>query len=71
MDKIVRDCIFLTIEIDKTTDVSSKEQLCEIIRLDQKREIVEMLMKFYNFSTDISVNAISVVAKHILSKYGG
>ncbi len=49
IDKIVRDCIFLTIEIDKTTDVSTKEQLGEIIRLVQMRPIVCPALELINF----------------------
>ncbi len=41
IDKEILDCTFLSIQIDETTDVSTKEQLSAIICLDKKGEIVE------------------------------
>ncbi len=59
MDKEVRDRTLLSIQIDETTDVSAKEQLSVIIRLDKKGEIVERLLKYHDVSTCRSANAIS------------
>ncbi len=69
MDKEVRDRTLLSIQIDETTDVSAKEQLSVIIRLDKKGKIVERFLKYHDVSTCRSANAISLIAKHILSKY--
>ena len=45
--KEIQECTFLTIQVDETTDVSAKEQLSAIIRLDRNGEIVE---RFLNLS---------------------
>ena len=42
----VNYCTFLSVQIDKTTDVSTKEQLSIIVRLDSGRDIVERFLKF-------------------------
>lgn len=43
-DEIVKEidnCNFLSIQVDETTDVSTKEQLSMIVRLDERSDIVE------------------------------
>ena len=70
IDKEIEDCTFLSIQIDETTDVSTKEQLSAIIRLDKKGEIVERFLKFADVSTDRTAPAITVIVKKVLSKYG-
>ena len=70
IDQEVKMCTFLSIQVDETTDVSTKEQLSVIIRLDKKGEIVERFLRFVDVSTDRSASAISGVVKNILHKYG-
>eukprot|EP00795_Rhopilema_esculentum_P008629 gene8629-14641_t len=70
IDNEIQHCTFLSIQVDETTDVSTKEQLSIIVRLDRKGEIVERLLKFVNVSQDRSAPAITAIVKNILSKYG-
>ena len=58
IDKEIEDCTFLSIQIDETTDVSTKEQLSAIIHLDKKGEIVERFLKFADVSSDRTAPAI-------------
>ena len=39
IDKEIEDCKFLSIQVDETTDVSTKAQLSVIIGLDREGEI--------------------------------
>ena len=39
--KEIKSCSFLSIQVDETTDVSSKEQLSAIVGLRRKGEIVK------------------------------
>eukprot|EP00795_Rhopilema_esculentum_P005751 gene5751-11021_t len=70
IDKEIQHCTFLSMQVDETTDVSTKEQLNIIVCLDRKGEIVEKLLKFVNVSQDRSAPAITAIVKNILSKYG-
>ena len=70
IDQEVKECTFLSTQVDETTDVSAKEQLSVIIRLDRKGEIVERFLRFVDVSADRSASAISGVVKNILHKYG-
>ena len=70
IDKEIQECTFLSIQVDETTDVSRKEQLSAIIRLDRDGEIVERFLKFVNASQDRSASAITAIVKEILKKYG-
>ena len=70
IDQEVKECTFLSTQVDETTDVSTKEQLSVIIRLDRKGEIVERFLRFVDVSADRSASAISGVVKNILHKYG-
>ena len=45
--KEIENCRFLSIQVDETTDVSTKEQLSAIIRLDSEGETVERIMKLF------------------------
>ena len=54
IDKEIKNCRFLSIQVDETTDVSTKEQLSVIIRLDREGEIVE---RFLNFLMLVLVNS--------------
>ena len=51
IDKEIENCRFLSIQVDETTDVSTKEQLSVIIRLDREGEIVERFLKFFDVSS--------------------
>ena len=52
IDKEIENCRFLSIPVDETTDVSTKEQLSVIIRLDREGEIVERFLKSFYVSSD-------------------
>ena len=54
IDKEIENCRFLNIQVDETTDVSTKEQLSVIIRLDKEDEIVERFLKLFDVSSDRS-----------------
>ena len=68
--KEIESCSFLSIQVGETTDVSSKEQLSAIVRLDRKGEVVERFLRFADVGLDRSASAISTTVKQILSKYG-
>ena len=55
-------------QVDKTTDVSTKEQLSVIIRLDKNDDAVERLLKFYDVSLDRTAPAISAISKDIQNR---
>eukprot|EP00795_Rhopilema_esculentum_P004178 gene4178-20364_t len=57
-------------EVDETTDISTKEQLSAIVRLDRNGEVVERFFKFFNIGSDRSASALTAVVKNILGKYG-
>ena len=66
----VKQCSFMSVQVDETTDVSTKEQLSVIIRFDKKDDVVERFLKLYNVSSDRTALAISGIVKEILKKYG-
>ena len=70
IDKEIEDCTFLSIQIDETTDVSTKEQLSAIIRSDKKGEMVERFLKFADVTSDRTAPTITVIVKKVLHKYG-
>ena len=70
IDKEIENCRFLSIQVDETTDVSTKEQLSVIIRLDRGGELVERCLKQFDVNSDRSAVAISDVVRSILSRYG-
>ena len=41
IDQEVQQCTFLSVQVDETTDMSTKEQLSVIIRLHKKADVVE------------------------------
>ena len=47
INREIENCTFLSIQVDETTDVSTKEQFSVIIRYDRKGEIVERFLKFF------------------------
>ena len=73
-DQIVQelnDCTFLSIQVDETTDVSTKEQLSIIVRLDSGSDIVERFLRFFDVSTDRTAAILTRVIKGILNQYAG
>ena len=52
VDKEIENCRFLSIQVNETTDVSTKEQLSIIIRWDREGEIVERFLKLFDVSSD-------------------
>ena len=65
----IKNCAFLSIQIDEATDVSTKEQLSIIIRLDSNGDIVDRLMRFVDVSADRTAASISRVVKSILEPH--
>ena len=63
VDKEIENCRFLSIQVDKTTDVSTKEQLSIIIRWDREGEIVERFLKLFDLQNRI---VLIVYDNHIL-----
>ena len=70
INKEVSECQFLSIQCDETMDVSVKEQLSIIIRLDRGYEIDERFLKFNNVSRDRTALGMGEVVKAALSKFG-
>jgi hypothetical protein len=46
----LNDCTFVSVQVDETTDVSTKEQLSIIVRLDSGSNIVERFLKCCHFN---------------------
>ena len=61
--KEIDECNFLSIQVDETTDVSTKEQLSMIVRLDKESDIVERQHGYVDVSSDRTANALSTVIK--------
>ena len=70
INKEVSECQFFSIQCDETMDVSTKEQLSIIIRLDRGYEIVERFLKFSNVSRDRTALGMGEVVKATLRKFG-
>ena len=70
IDKEIEKCKFVSIQADEITDVSTKEQLSVIIRLDREGEIIERFLKLFDVSLNRSIASISDVIRSILSTYG-
>ena len=70
IDEEVEKCIFLSVQVDKTTYVSTKEQRSVIIRLDKNDDVVEEFLKFCNVSSDRTAPATSAIIKDILTHFG-
>ena len=60
----------MNIQVYKTTDVYTKEQLSVIVRLDREDEIFERFLKLFDVSSDRPAVAISEIARSILLRYG-
>ncbi len=61
--KEMENCTFLSIQVDKTADVSTKEQLSMIVRLDKGSEIMERQLGFVDVSSDRTATALFTVIK--------
>ena len=57
-------------QVDETADVSTKEQLSVVIRLDKKDDVAERFLKLYNVSSDRTALAISSIVQEVLTHYG-
>ncbi len=71
-DEIVKeidDCTFLSVQVDETSDVSTKEQVGMIACLDKGTEIVKRQSGFADVSLNRNAAAISQVVKDKLSQY--
>ena len=69
IDKEVEQCTFLSVQVDQTTDMSTKRQLSVIIRLEKKDDAVERFLKFYSVSSDRTVPTISSIVKDVFNHY--
>ena len=67
--KEINDCSFLSVQVDETSDVSTKEQVSMIARLDKGSEIVERQLGFVDVSMNRNAAAISQVVKDKLGEY--
>ena len=67
----LNDCTFVSVQVDETTDVSTKEQLSIIVRLDSGSNIVERFFKFVDVSTDRTAATLTGVIKGILDQHTG
>ena len=65
----IKNCTFISIQIDEATDVSTKEQLSVIISLNSNGDVVERLLKVVDVSADRTAAPISRVVKSILDPY--
>ncbi len=71
-DEIVKeidDCTFLSVQVDETSDVSTKGQVVIIACLDKGTEIVKRQSGFVDVSLNRNAAAISQVVKDKLSQY--
>ncbi|XP_028403153.1 uncharacterized protein LOC114525891 [Dendronephthya gigantea] len=66
--KEIDDCTFISVQVDETSDVSTKEQVSIIGRLD-KGEIVERQLGFVDVSMNRTAPAISEVVKDKLGQF--
>ena len=67
--KEMNDCSFLSVHVDETSDVSTKEQVSMIARLDKGSEIVQRQLGFVDVSMNRSAAAISQIVKDKLGQY--
>ena len=66
INKELSKCQIFSIQCDETMDVSTKEQMSVIIRMDRGYEIVERFLKFSNVSRDCTALGMGEVVKAIL-----
>ena len=67
--KEIDDCTFMSVQVDETSDVSTKEQVSMIARLDKGSEIVERQLGFVDVSSNRNAAAISQIVKDKLSQH--
>jgi hypothetical protein len=68
--KEINDCNFMSVQVDETSDVSTKEQVSMLSRLDKGSEIVERQLGFVDASSNRNA-AITQVIKDKLSQHYG
>ena len=61
IDEEVQQCTFLSVQINETTDVPTKEQLSVIIKLDRKDDVVERFLKVCNVSSNRTAPGINSI----------
>ncbi|CAB4024838.1 zinc finger MYM-type 1-like [Paramuricea clavata] len=69
--EINNDCTFMSVQVDETSDVSTKEQVSMIAHLDKGSEIVERQLGFVDVSSNRNAAAITQVIKDKLSQHSG
>ncbi|XP_028406454.1 zinc finger MYM-type protein 1-like [Dendronephthya gigantea] len=67
--KEINECTFISVQVDETSDVSTKEQVSMIVRMDKGCEIVERQLGFGDVSTKRDAAAISQFVKDKLSPH--
>lgn len=65
----MNNCSFLSVQVDETSDVSTKEQGNMIARLDEGSKIVERQLRFMDVNLYRNAAAISQVVKDKLDQY--
>ena len=70
IDEEVEKCNFLSVHVDETTDVSTKEQVSVIIRFDKNDDVVKRFLKFCNVSSGRTAPTICAIIKDILTHLG-
>ena len=71
-DAIVKEidkCTFISVQVDETSDVSTKEQVSMTARMDRGSEIIERQLGFVDVSTRRDAAAISQLVKDKLSPH--
>jgi hypothetical protein len=61
----------MSVQVDETSDVSTKEQVSMIAHLDKGSEIVERQLGFVDVSSNRNAAAITQVIKDKLSQHSG
>ncbi|CAB3981169.1 zinc finger MYM-type 1-like [Paramuricea clavata] len=67
--KQINDCTFMSVQVDEASDVSTKEQVSMIVRLDKDNEIVERQLGLVDARMNRNAAAISQVVKDKLGQY--
>ncbi|XP_028413650.1 uncharacterized protein LOC114536504 [Dendronephthya gigantea] len=67
--KEINECTFISVQVDETSDVSTKEQVSMIVRMDKGCKIVERQLGFEDVSTKSDAAAISQFVKDKLSPH--
>jgi hypothetical protein len=67
--KEIEECTFMSVQVDETSDVSTKEQVSMIVRLDKGYQIVERQLGFVDVSSNRDAAAVSRVIKDKLNQH--